>query len=113
MALGDRRPLNRELLKTWLQRHEHGPMITDDSLGGAPLLNARLQVIKLYYQGWHKGSISRFLRVSRPTVDAWIQRFEAEQFAGLADKKRGPKHPRKVWLPLMWVQAVTELIRRP
>jgi transposase InsO family protein len=62
---------------------------------------ARLQVIKLYYQGWNKGSISRFLRVSRPTVDAWIQRFEAEQLAGLADKKRGPKHPRKVWLPLI------------
>jgi transposase InsO family protein len=62
---------------------------------------ARLQVIKLYYQGWNKGSISRFLHVSRPTIDVWIQRFEAEQFAGLADKKRGPKHPRKVWLPLM------------
>jgi transposase len=62
---------------------------------------ARLRVIQLYYQGWNKGSISRFLHVSRPTVDAWIQRFEAEPFAGLADKKRGPKHPRKVWLPLM------------
>jgi transposase InsO family protein len=62
---------------------------------------ARLQVIKLYFQGWNKGSISRFFHVSRPTVDAWIRRFEAEQFAGLADKKRGPKHPRKVWLPLM------------
>jgi transposase InsO family protein len=62
---------------------------------------ARLQVIKLYFQGWNKGSISRFFHVSRPTVNAWIQRFEAEQFAGLADKKRGPQHPRKVWLPLM------------
>jgi transposase InsO family protein len=62
---------------------------------------ARLQVIQLYYQGWNKGSISRVFRVSRPTVDAWIRRFEAEQLAGLADKKRGPKHPRKVWLPLM------------
>jgi Helix-turn-helix domain len=41
------------------------------------------------------------LRVSRPTVDAWIQRFEAEHFAGLVDKPRGPKGPRKVWLPLM------------
>jgi transposase InsO family protein len=39
--------------------------------------------------------------VSRPTVDAWIRRFEAEPFAGLADKTRGPKHPRKVWLPRM------------
>ena len=59
---------------------------------------ARLQVIKLYYQGWDKLSISRFLQVSRPTVDTWIARFEAEHFAGLMDKKRGPKAPpRKVW----------------
>jgi transposase len=63
---------------------------------------ARLQVVKLYYQGWDKLSISRFLQVSRPTVDAWITRFEAEHFAGLMDKKRGPKAPpRKVWLPRM------------
>ena len=63
---------------------------------------ARLQVIKLYYQGWEKISISRFLQVSRPTVDAWSARFEAEQFAGLLEKKRGPKMPpRKIWLPRM------------
>jgi len=63
---------------------------------------ARLQVIKLYYQGWDKLSISRFLQVSRPTVDTWIARFEAEHFAGLMDKKRGPKAPpRKVWFPRM------------
>jgi Homeodomain-like domain/Integrase core domain len=62
---------------------------------------ARLQVVKLYYQGWEKVSISRFLHVSRPTVDAWIRRFEAEHFAGLVGKRRGPQAPRKVWLPLM------------
>jgi transposase InsO family protein len=63
---------------------------------------ARLQVIKLYAQGWEKISISRFLHVSRPTVDAWITRFETEHFAGLLDKSSTPKAPaRKVWLPLM------------
>jgi Winged helix-turn helix len=62
---------------------------------------ARLQVVKLYYQGWEKVGISRVLQVSRPTVDAWIRRFEAEHFAGLMGKRRGPKAPRKVWLPLM------------
>jgi transposase InsO family protein len=63
---------------------------------------ARLQVIKLYYRGWEKVSISRFLHVSRPTVDSWIRRFETEHFAGLMDKSRAPHAPaRKVWLPLM------------
>jgi hypothetical protein len=58
-------------------------------------------VVRLYYQGWAKVSIMRVLQVSRPTVNAWIRRFEAEDFAGLVDKPRGPKHPRKVWLPLI------------
>jgi Integrase core domain/Homeodomain-like domain len=63
---------------------------------------ARLQVIKLYAQGWENISISRFLHVSRPTVDAWITRFATEHCAGLLDKSRAPKAPaRKGWLPLM------------
>jgi Homeodomain-like domain len=64
--------------------------------------DARLQVIKLYYQGWNKLSISRLLKVSRPTIDLWIRRFEAEHFAGLEDKSRTPHSTlRKVWFPLM------------
>jgi transposase len=63
---------------------------------------ARVQVIKLYYQGWNKLSISRVLHVSRPTVDRWIARFEAEHFAGLVDQSSAPKSPaRKIWLPLI------------
>jgi transposase InsO family protein len=63
---------------------------------------ARLQVIQLYYQGWNKGSISQYVQVSRPTVDAWVQRFETEHFAGLVEKSRAPHAPaRKIWLPLM------------
>lgn len=63
---------------------------------------ARLQVMKLYAQGWSKRSISGFLQVSRPTVALWIRRFEAEHLAGLEDKSRAPTSPaRKVWLPLM------------
>jgi hypothetical protein len=63
---------------------------------------ARLQVIQRYYHGWEKTRISRFLQVSRPTVDAWIRRFEAEHVAGLVDKSRAPQTPiRKLWLPLM------------
>ena len=63
---------------------------------------ARLQVVKLSYQGWTKRSISHFMQVSRPTVDLWIRRFEAEHFAGLEDQSRAPHTtPRKVWLRLM------------
>jgi hypothetical protein len=63
---------------------------------------ARLRVVQLYYRGWDKVSISRFLRVSQPTADARVRRFEAEHFAGLVDKSRAPKAPiRKIWLPLM------------
>jgi hypothetical protein len=61
----------------------------------------RLEVIKLSYPGWTKRSISRFLHVSRPTVDRWMSRFEAEHFAGLLGHKPGPQSPRKVWFPLM------------
>ena len=63
--------------------------------------HARLQIVQLYYQGWDKVSLSRFFRISRPTVDRWIARFEAEHFAGLMDHKRGPQAPRKVWCPVM------------
>ena len=62
---------------------------------------ARREVLKLYAQGWNKLSISRVLHVSRPTVDRWIHRFEAEDLAGLVDRPRGPRAPRKVWFPLM------------
>jgi transposase InsO family protein len=73
-----------------------------DYHGEGDRYQARVQVIKLYYQGWTKRSISRVFHVSRPTIDRWIHRFEAEHFAGLMDKSFAPKAPaRKVWLPLM------------
>lgn len=63
---------------------------------------ARKQVIELYFQGWNKLSISRFLRVSRPTINAWIGRFERDNLASLEDQSRAPKNPsRKAWLPVM------------
>ena len=61
----------------------------------------RLQMVRLYYQGWDKVSISRFLGISRPTVDRWIERFETEHFVGRIDHQRGPQWPRKMWFPVM------------
>jgi putative transposase len=61
-----------------------------------------MQVIELYFQGWSKRSISRFLHVSRPTINAWIARFEADNLASLEDKSRAPTSTvRKAWLPAM------------
>jgi hypothetical protein len=71
---------------------------------------ARLRVVQLYYQGWNKRSISQCLHVSRPTVDRWIARFEADHLAGLQDKKPGPKSPRTRWLPVM--VAIYQLQKR-
>jgi transposase InsO family protein len=63
---------------------------------------ARLAVITLYAQGWCKRSISQFLRVSRPTINAWIGRFEADNRSSLEDKSHAPHTTRrKAWLPTM------------
>lgn len=63
---------------------------------------ARMEVIELYAQGWSKRSISRFLHVSRPTINAWIARFETDNLDSLEDKSRAPKSTgRKAWLPVM------------
>jgi len=64
--------------------------------------HARMEVITLYAQGWSKRSISQFLQVSRPTINTWIARFEADNLASLEDRSRAPKTPvRKAWLSAM------------
>jgi transposase InsO family protein len=63
---------------------------------------ARAHVIDLYRHGWSKTSISRFLRVSRPTIDLWIGRVERDHTASLEDKSSAPHTTsRKAWLPVM------------
>jgi transposase InsO family protein len=42
------------------------------------------------------------LHVSRPTINTWLARFEADNLASLEDKSRAPKTTvRKAWLPVM------------
>ena len=98
-------PIDDKTVKTLWQQSPvacQGRLGLWDYHGHPDRYQARLEVVKLYYHGWEKLSISRFLRVSRPTVDAWIRRFETEHFAGLVDKSRAPQAPvRKIWLPLM------------
>ena len=64
--------------------------------------SARLEVITLYAQGWSKRSISQFLQVSRPTINLWLVRFEADNLASLEDRSRAPNTPvRKAWFAAM------------
>ena len=90
---------DKTIKKLWQQSPEpvQGELPLETYHSHPQRYHARLQVIKLYYQGWRKLSISRFLQVSRPTVALWIRRFEAEHFAGLEDKSHTPQStPRKV-----------------
>ena len=76
------------------------PLLDSHSFPDRP--QARLQVIQLYFQGWTKRSISRFLHVSRPTITEWIGRFESDNLASLEDQSSAPNTPsRKAWLPAM------------
>ncbi|MGI8552158.1 MAG: helix-turn-helix domain-containing protein [Dehalococcoidia bacterium] len=46
----------------------------------------RLAVIRLHLEGWSVKSIAGYLQTSRPTVYTTLQRWVAEDFAGLPDK---------------------------
>ena len=98
-------PIDDKTVKTLWQQSPvscQGHLGLWDYHGHPDRSQARLQVIQLYYHGWEKVRISRFFHVSRPTVDAWIRRFEAEHLAGLGDQSRAPQTPiRTIWLPLM------------
>jgi hypothetical protein len=83
----------------------HGHLGLWDSHAQPDRSQARLQVIQLYSQGWEIISLHHVWRLSCPTVDAWIQRFETEHFAGLVARSQAPHAPaRKVWRQPM-VQA--------
>jgi len=87
------------------------PLPPLDDHSHPPRPQARAQVMTLSGQGWTTSSMSRFLRVSRPTVREWMRRFEQEDLPGWADKSRAPKAPaRTAWLPLMI--AVSPLHKR-
>ena len=71
---------------------------------------ARTQGIERSFQGWNKWSMRRYVRGSRPTINAWIGRFEADNLASLEvdtwavleDQSSAPQAPvRQVWFPVM------------
>ena len=99
-----RRISHHSVQKLWQQLPPTAPQQLPllDSHSYAERSQARMQGIELYFQGWSKRSISRFLHVSRPPIDAWIDRFERDNLASLEDKSSAPHTPaRKAWLPAM------------
>jgi putative transposase len=72
----------------------------------------RLVVIRLHVEGWSVRSIAGYLETSRPTVYTVLQRWVAEDFAGLPDKPRTRKR-RALKTDLRAVEAVRTLQQNP
>jgi len=71
----------------------------------------RLAAIRLHAEGWSITSIAQYLQTSRPTIYATLKRWADEGVAGLEDKSRARKAPRKATLPVR--NAVRKLQENP
>jgi transposase len=60
----------------------------------------KLAVIRLHADGWSITSIAQYLQVSRPTIYTTLERWMEEGVAGLDEKSRARKGPRKVTLSI-------------
>ncbi len=58
----------------------------------------KLAVVRLHSEGWSITSIAEYLQTSRPTIYATLERWTEEGVAGLEEKSRARKGPRKVTL---------------
>jgi putative transposase len=58
----------------------------------------KLAVVRLHSEGWSITSIAEYLQTSRPTIYATLQRWTKEGVAGLEEKSRARKRPRKATL---------------
>ena len=53
----------------------------------------RKAIVDLYLEGWQPTSIAGYLETTRRRVYETLARWEAEGWPGLADRRRGPRHP--------------------
>jgi putative transposase len=60
----------------------------------------KLAVIRLHSEGWSITSIAEYMQTTRATVYATLRRWIEEGVAGLEEKSRARKGPRKVTLPV-------------
>jgi len=58
----------------------------------------KLAVIRLHSEGWSITSIAAYMQTTRPTIYATLQRWAEEGVAGLEEKSRARKQPRKATL---------------
>jgi transposase InsO family protein len=72
----------------------------------------RLAIVRLHLEGWSVQSIAGYLETSRPTVYTALQRWVAEDFAGLPDKSRARKR-RALKVDLQTVETVRQLQENP
>ncbi len=55
-------------------------------------MDQKIQMISDWLSGdYGKSELSRYYSVSRPTVDKWLARYEAESATGLRERSRAPK----------------------
>ena len=60
-------------------------------------MDLRVQLIRDYEEGENIAALSEIYEVSRKTIYKWLERYESEGVAGLADQSRAPHHrPRQV-----------------
>src|SRR3989440_7499466 len=71
----------------------------------------KLAVIRLHSEGWSVTSIAEYLQTSRPTIYATLQRWTEEGVAGLEEKSKARKGPRKVTLNV--INEVRKLQENP
>ena len=60
----------------------------------------KLAVIRLHSEGWSVTSIANYLQTSRHTIYTTLQRWTEEGVAGLTEKSKARKGPRKVTLAI-------------
>lgn len=76
-----------------LRRYQPWHLIPD-------LAERKLAVVRLHSEGWSITSIAQYMHVSRPTIYTTLERWMEEGVAGLDEKSRARKGPRKVTLSI-------------
>lgn len=56
------------------------------------VMNLKQELVQLWLEGVNKSDLSRAFKISRPTVDKWINRYHHYGMNGLQERSRRPNH---------------------